>query len=1106
MTSSTTNLTNRRTFGKAGTTVQVFSLSDFPDPVAGVITLDLAIAYQINGIVDISPNTILFNVANTVYGVDPINDVLTTTSSNPFLVGVNATAVILTLTVSSPNATALDFKNTAGNEKTSIFSSTNVIIVANKIGVFENMLNVGLFSGGSLSAPNGFSFTGTQNGAFVLNFWPVTNVTGSGILYDFGSAVFDEIGISNSNFVSTASNTYISGLASNGNINSGRQARIVHNSLSGTTPTLSGVDQTDDQWFFFNNPGIDNSKIDTIALNVSGDVVIGGDLLVQGATAFLDVDDLSVTDQYIGLSAGYETESGRTLGTFGPFLPLSTSDFVTAGAFTAGVASSSNPTVITVASATFSPAQIIQMAGTKDNENDGIYEVLSHIGTLLTLKGVGNTATIEDFTRTQLITNTSDSATIRHVTVTILRADTAGVWETGQGSTTAITYSNLVNNSQILTDNFLVRGNGLSNVDIGNIFMSSDGNDLTVPGNLTVNTNTFIVDADNTRVTIASTGADTADVIQTETTGTNAGVTHKFVGDRTPEGNVTGAGGDEYYRDSGETSGTYESLEDTTGTSWFKRAVNPPVIIEINNAAQFEEQATAGVITITSSTCFLIHATFETSTRFVINSGVTLRITAEPAVNTFSLTYSGTGTFFSGAGSVRINDLLLFANAASTLVGLTAGSFVIERSVVSGFPTLGSIANSGLFVLRFMSFVDVTTGFTLTDVNGMQISSIDHSGTGLTTPFFTYSQKKANIEMSLDVVNLRLGTGGSVLDISTDVNDLSPIVIDRVTTVTGDLFKQTAVSEVPITVIADASIANGTITAMADNSDSGTTISSTSTYFDGEVITISGTTSYNGTFRIFNVVASTSFDIQVTFVADDATGATVTERIGLTVGGGHGIVATDSIKIKDTNFYNSFDTVLIAGATLITVNGGFVTTNTGNIQRDVSLDQTDPRVKGTNNTGTNDSHSIACASVNDNSIVNGAIVNNTFTDMVFGTAGSALLASSTMEGWRLVDEINGTFECISLQPFDGYITFDFTVVSSGGVINFRFRWQKDSGSGFANLEDNVEALVAVRTDALSITKTFPLSASKGDLIKPEITRNTGTSEIVTSYASIYSTD
>ena len=61
----------------------------------------------------------------------------------------------------------------------------------------------------------------------------------------------------------------------------------------------------------------------------------------------------------------------------------------------------------------------------------------------------------------------------------------------------------------------------------------------------------------------------------------------------------------------------------------------------------------------------------------------------------------------------------------------------------------------------------------------------------------------------------------------------------------------------------------------------------------------------------------------------------------------------------------------------------------------------------------------------------------------------------------------------------------------------------DEGAGFVNLADNVEALVAVSSGAESITKTFPLACAAGCKLKPQITRNSGTSGITTSYATIY---
>jgi len=99
--------------------------------------------------------------------------------------------------------------------------------------------------------------------------------------------------------------------------------------------------------------------------------------------------------------------------------------------------------------------------------------------------------------------------------------------------------------------------------------------------------------------------------------------------------------------------------------------------------------------------------------------------------------------------------------------------------------------------------------------------------------------------------------------------------------------------------------------------------------------------------------------------------------------------------------------------------------------------------------------------------------------------------------------LNGTFECVSLEPVDGPLTFDFTLLSSGGSVDFRFKWEIDTGSGFEDLPDAVESLVDVGNDAQSITKTFPLAANKGDKIRPQITRNSGTSTITVTYATIY---
>lgn len=74
--------------------------------------------------------------------------------------------------------------------------------------------------------------------------------------------------------------------------------------------------------------------------------------------------------------------------------------------------------------------------------------------------------------------------------------------------------------------------------------------------------------------------------------------------------------------------------------------------------------------------------------------------------------------------------------------------------------------------------------------------------------------------------------------------------------------------------ITDYDSSDGSITAFADGTDTGVTTKVTSTHAlsNGDVVTISGTTSYDGTYVISGVISTTSFEITKAYVADDATG------------------------------------------------------------------------------------------------------------------------------------------------------------------------------------------------------------------------------------------
>ena len=474
----------------------------------------------------------------------------------------------------------------------------------------------------------------------------------------------------------------------------------------------------------------------------------------------------------------------------------------------------------------------------------------------------------------------------------------------------------------------------------------------------------------------------------------------------------------------------------------------------------------------------------------------------------FGITYTGVGDFISGTGAVDIHDMSLISGATNNFIDFTldspATSVLIDNVSLIGWNSLGSFTDGNVFV-NATAFISVASGFTFTNTIAVAVFRSSLLGVSFATSLFSVN---TNVNRALGVFSdlniIALTDAGSVLDLAVDSNHDARFTVSVVNVVSGDLFRQSILTDADFTAVADGTIGNGSVTAQADNGSGGTTHFSTAVYFDSEIVDYAGTTFYNGEFTIFNVVAGVSFDTITAFVTDEATGVVATERLTVTLVGGHGMSSGNSMKIINSNFYNNFYIALNIVADVLTINGNFVSTDVGAIERDLSLDQTDSRVVASSNPGFMDSRAIGCAFVNDNVTINGAITNDVFTDIVFGTVGDALIASSTQQRWRLVDEINGVFEYFGHEPFDGSITFDFSLVASGEA-DFRFKWVMDEGGGFVDLPDNVEALVSLKDTGDNVTKTFPLIVQEGSLIKPQVTRNSGSEDITTTYASIYAT-
>ena len=181
--------------------------------------------------------------------------------------------------------------------------------------------------------------------------------------------------------------------------------------------------------------------------SLTGSLTITGNLDVNGTTTTVDSANVLINDPHLYINSGYTSVAGKTGGMVVNYLPTATSTTVAAGGFVAGVVATSNPTVATVGAATFSASDIIQISGSNNSDNDGLFEVLSHAANVLTIRGVGVTATVQDFTQNQFITNTTVAGTITKINVSVLRSGTDGVWETAIGSTTGLVFGDLAADS-----------------------------------------------------------------------------------------------------------------------------------------------------------------------------------------------------------------------------------------------------------------------------------------------------------------------------------------------------------------------------------------------------------------------------------------------------------------------------------------------------------------------------------------------------------------------------------------------------------------------------------------------------------------------------------
>lgn len=166
-----------------------------------------------------------------------------------------------------------------------------------------------------------------------------------------------------------------------------------------------------------------------------------GDLVVQGNIVSRGTVDVLISDSFVDLNSGNVVSASATAG--GLTVNVKASGTAeTATAFTAGVSSTSAPVITVSASSSLAAGDIVQVSGSTDGKNDGLFVVASVATTSVSLKGVGGTAVDlakTPFVQNQLVTQSGESASVTKVDLAVLAASN-GLIQDSSGSIPAGTW------------------------------------------------------------------------------------------------------------------------------------------------------------------------------------------------------------------------------------------------------------------------------------------------------------------------------------------------------------------------------------------------------------------------------------------------------------------------------------------------------------------------------------------------------------------------------------------------------------------------------------------------------------------------------------------
>jgi len=243
-------------------TVLINSLTDFPAPIGGIITLAADTKYLIGDDVNLGTNRLVMAANTVVSGIESLVVTLTYTGTGDMFTMVNTRNRISMLSIVASTGRVLNFSDNTDT----IFRMNDCSIVCDRFGLFNS------------SGPNGSTvrFTAVSpstiatDGATITGDWnswlwetSALNII-NGNVFNFGTATFSSIILDLILSNLAAGTSLINGLASSGNIKVGGIGNATRMLTSGLGAPLVGVTVDDTRWVFKNNEVIPDTQPDAM--------------------------------------------------------------------------------------------------------------------------------------------------------------------------------------------------------------------------------------------------------------------------------------------------------------------------------------------------------------------------------------------------------------------------------------------------------------------------------------------------------------------------------------------------------------------------------------------------------------------------------------------------------------------------------------------------------------------------------------------------------------------------------------------------------------------------------------------------------------------------